>query len=66
MADYFRDKDDINKTWDEWLTAFRKEIYPTFEKQGMAFGEAVVLYRMNVLYNRLTPDEPDEPWRSGG
>lgn len=51
---------EIISTWDGALLKFQEHVYPVFEKYGFTLPEAYSLYRANLLYNELTPDDDEE------
>ena len=45
------EQDEID--WADWLAQFKEEVFPLFEYQGLSFAEAVLVWKMNELSQRI-------------
>lgn len=55
--------------WVEYLEAFREQVYPIFENQGVSFEVALQVWWLNRIDNSVAEleadEEADESWKSG-
>lgn len=59
--------------WADFFVRFRADVYPIFDREGILFEDAVMLYQLNAFENRMAgamaelkpKPEPKEPWETG-
>lgn len=39
--------------WIEYLSEFKEEIYPIFEKHGISFADAIIIWKLNTVRNSI-------------
>lgn len=55
------DEDTVGN-WNDYFAAFHKTMYPIAAQYGMSFGESILLFKLNQVYNALCnkADQEDE------
>jgi hypothetical protein len=55
-----------HQSWEDFLGAFKRDIYPHFQRHGVSLGEAIIVVRLARLENVIQevssghPNEGDE------
>lgn len=54
------------ESWDRWLTSWKKNLYPVFEKHGIDINTALIAYRVNMVGGEIAQlGEPEkEDWEA--
>jgi hypothetical protein len=53
---YFEHKEDLAdcvSNWEDFLDAFSQTMLPVAKRYGISFGEALVAFKLNQVYNEL-------------
>lgn len=53
------DEDTIGN-WKDFFLAFHRTMYPAAARYGMTFGEAILLFKLNQVYNQLVGSSKED------
>lgn len=56
---YISDPEICSKTAGEFLQEFKEHVYPVYASFGITLAEALIIWKLNTIYNSLNNSEDD-------
>ncbi len=55
--DFITFNEEEERNWRQWLTEFKEKVYPVFQEYGTTLPEAMMLWKLQSIYNKLEQNE---------
>lgn len=55
--DFITFDEEQERNWRQWLSEFKEKVYPVFQGYGLTLPEAMMLWKLQSIYNELGQNE---------
>lgn len=55
--------EDCAENWEDYFLAFSKNMFPVAQKYGMTFGEAILMFKLNQVYNAIINQHEEDEYK---